>query len=494
MRNNSWTNVVVACLLAAPIATLGTVIAPAQDAQPKVRHHRYKVVDVGTFGGPNGDVLLPPPSTRILNNVGMFVGAGETTEPDPFSPNCFNPDCLVEDGLLRFAGTSINIGTLKPGYSGLPISINDFGVAVGYSQNGEIDPLLRTGELKAALWKNGRVIDVGTLGGNGASANAINNRGQIFGGALNTTPDPDPFDPFFVPGATQVHAVLWEHGSIHDLGTLGGTDSVVYQANELGQAMGVSFTDNATHESTGLPTLHAFLWERGKMHDVGSLGGNESRGFGLNNRGEVVGFSLLAGDATEHPFVWRRGNLIDLGTLGGDNGRARAINDSGNVVGRADLPGSQAHHAFLWRHHEMKDLGTPHGNACSTGAKINLFDQVVGDSGECNIGGDPFLWENGDIVALSDLIVPGSGRVVFDAIDINDRGEIVSLCATPEGNFHVCLLLPTGEARPDLAQETSQQPLSDALPRAKYPQTGERSTSIRRGQAKTEVHRRALER
>ena len=45
----------------------------------------------------------------------MFVGAGETTQPDPFSPNCFNPDCLVEEGLLRFAGVSINIGTLKPG-------------------------------------------------------------------------------------------------------------------------------------------------------------------------------------------------------------------------------------------------------------------------------------------------------------------------------------------------------------------------------------------
>ena len=73
--------------------------------------------------------------------------------------------------------------------------MNDFGVSVGFSQNGELDPLTGNPELKAALWKDGHVIDLGTLGGNGASANAINDRGQIFGGALNTIPDPDSSFP-----------------------------------------------------------------------------------------------------------------------------------------------------------------------------------------------------------------------------------------------------------------------------------------------------------
>ena len=94
------------------------------------------------------------------------------------------------------------------------------------------------------MWKDGKVIDLGTLGGNGASANAITDDGRIFGSALNTIPDSDSAYPFFVPGATQVHAVLWKHHTIQDLGTLGGSDSVVYQANNSGQAMGVSFTDN----------------------------------------------------------------------------------------------------------------------------------------------------------------------------------------------------------------------------------------------------------
>jgi probable HAF family extracellular repeat protein len=463
------------CFGGIALLTMAMVFAssPAWGANTKGKHHRYNVVDVGTFGGPNADTLVPPPAAQILTNNGVFVGTGETKIPDPFPSSCFAPDCLVRDPLLWFAGLRVRLPSLRRGYSGGPISVNDFGVAVGFAENGEIDPLLGTPELKATLWKSGKAIDLGTLGGNGASANAINDRGQIFGGALNTILDGNSAFPFFVPGATQVHAVLWEDGSIQDLGTLGGTDSVVYQANERGEAMGISFTDNVVHDSTGLPTTHPFLWERGRMEDVGSLGGTLSWGFGVNSRDEVVGFSLLDGDTIEHPFLWRHGVLADLGTLGGDNGEAWWINDRGHAVGRADLSGSQSHHAFLWRNHQMKDLGTPDGNACSTGEKINRFDQVVGDSGECGVGGDPFLWENDDIVAIRDLVVPGSGRFVFDAFDINDQGEIVSFCTTPEGHVHVCLLMPIGDPTSDLAPVDSKANTL-MIPAQKYPSSGER--------------------
>jgi probable HAF family extracellular repeat protein len=452
-------------------------ITAAQEARPKVEHHRYKVVDVGTFGGPNADTLVPPPAAQILTNSGIFVGTGETELPDPFPSACINPDCLVSEPLLWFAGFRVHLPSLRRGYSGGPISVNDFGVAVGFAENGEIDPLVGAPKLKATLWKDGKVIDLGALGGNGASANAITDDGLIFGGALNTIPDSDSADPFFVPGATQVHAVLWKHGKIQDLGTLGGSDSVVYQANNSGQAMGISFTDSVRHESTGLPTTHPFLWERGHMYDVGSLGGTKSIGYGLNNRGEIVGFSRLAGDTTRHPFLWRHRTLLDLGTLGGDKGEAWWINDLGHVVGWADVPGSQSHHAFLWRNHQMKDLGTPDGNACSTGEKVNRFDQVVGDSGECGVGGDPFLWENGDIVAVRDLIVPGSERFVFDAFDINDHGEIVSYCATPQGHVHICLLMPVEEPSSDFAPLDSQA-RTLMIPAEGYPASGERRITM----------------
>jgi len=125
----------------------------------------------------------------------------------------------------------------------------------------------------------------------------------------------------------------------------------------------------------------------------------------------------------------------------------------------------------------MKDLGALAGNACSTGEKMNRFDQVVGDSGECGLGGDPFLWENDDIVAIRDLIVPGSERFVFDAFDINDQGEIVSFCATPQGHVHVCLLMPVEEPTSDFAPLDSQAS-TWMIPAERYPTTGERRISM----------------
>ena len=187
------------CSIALFAGLMAATITVAQEATPKARHHRYRVIDVGTFGGPNADTLVPPPAAHILTNSGLFVGTAETKLVDPFAPNCVDADCLVQSGLLNVAGFSVNIGTLRHGYSGGPVSVNDFGVAVGFSQNGELDPLTGNPEFKAALWKDGHVIDLGTLGGNGASANAITDDGLIFGGALNTIPDSDSGIPSLFP-------------------------------------------------------------------------------------------------------------------------------------------------------------------------------------------------------------------------------------------------------------------------------------------------------
>jgi len=53
------------------------------------------------------------------------------------------------------------------------------------------------------------------------------------------------------------------------------------------------------------------------MADLGTLGGTMGFATAINNRGQVVGQSNMAGDQTAHPFLWGRGKLKDLGTLGG---------------------------------------------------------------------------------------------------------------------------------------------------------------------------------
>jgi probable HAF family extracellular repeat protein len=78
--------------------------------------------------------------------------------------------------------------------------------------------------------------------------------------------------------------------------------------------------------------------KNGKMLDLGTLGGTFASANALNNRGQVVGDSNIAGDSISHPFLWNHRRMKDLGTFGGNNGSARWINDAGQVVGRAEIP------------------------------------------------------------------------------------------------------------------------------------------------------------
>jgi probable HAF family extracellular repeat protein len=430
------------------ITVMTLFAALAIPAQLAAQHTRYKFIDLGTFGG-SGSYFIFTSST--LSKEGVATGTADTSTLDPYAPFCFSPECLVTHTFQWRDGTLSDLGAL-PGVNGsIPNGINASGAIAGISENGAIDPATGFAEYEGVVWQDGKIINLGTFGGNFSYAGDINDQGQVAGFALTTTPD-----SFFLgnlcfnnPFATQMLAFVWQGAALQNLGTLGGPDSCAYWINQRGEVAGMSFTNSKINPSTGFPTTHPFVWNGRRILDVGSLGGTLALGAGvvpLNDRGEMVGFSNLAGDATFHPFRWTKSEgMEDLGTLGGNNGEANSINDAGMIVGKADLPGPlpQTHDAFLWRNGVMTDLGTQDGDPCSNAMHINSKGQIVGGSSDCHNFLHAFLWENGGpMIDLNTFLPPSSGVTLTEATFINDRGEISVQAVFSHGDNHAALLIP----------------------------------------------------
>jgi len=379
----------------------------------------------------------------------MLGSIGLTSVTDPFFG-------FVIHGVISRNGTSTNLGALPPSDSNLsaPLSISDNGRTVGASGNGQIDPLTGFPEFEAVSFQGGQVIDLGNFGGNGSVAYSVNNRGQVVGFALNTIPD--PYGSFLMgcstiacfPTGQQMRAALWQNGRMQDLGTLGGNDAIAGIVNEAGQVAGTSYTNTIPNSTTGWPSQDPFFWERGRMVDVGNLGGTFAYADWMNERGQIVGLSTLAGDAISHPFFWDRGRLTDIGTFGGSYGEAHQVNNAGAVIGLAALSGDQAHHAFLWRSGTLTDLGTL-GGTLSNAWAINSSGQVVGASFVNSGATHAFLWEEGaGMIDLNTLIPPGSGLYLENATLINDRGQISGDAVLDSGNSRAYLLTPCDDDQP----------------------------------------------
>jgi probable HAF family extracellular repeat protein len=201
------------------------------------------------------------------------------------------------------------------------------------------------------------------------------------------------------------------------------------------------------------------FWENGKMTDIGSLGGTCGVPGRLNNRGQAVGVSQLAGNQITHPFYWdRRRGLVDMGTLGGPTGEALDISDSGLAVGTADRPDG-THHAFVWQDGVMTNVGVVPGDLCSNGRASNSRGQAIGTSTDCmgNVK-HMFLWENGSIYDLTALILPGSDLQVFEAWDMNDQGEVAAIGQLPNGDQHAVLLIPASHEEVAAATSLNASP------------------------------------
>jgi len=437
------------------IVTMAALVTFAGPVQLKAQHSRYKLIDVGTLGGPNSSIGFEASPLNSLSDDGILAACSETATPDPNYPNFSplvlpgsyglpEPDPLIIHAFQWKDGTLTDLSAL-PGVNSSCIShISGNGWIAGQSENGMIDPITGWPEAQAVLWKHGQAVNLGTLGGNESFPNAVNNRGQVVGLAENATPD-----SFGLGFGQQARAFLWERGTMQDLGTLGGPDAFAIDINDRGRVLGVSFINSIPNQTTGVPTLDGFLWENGKMIDIPDpLGGTQLSPYYLSKRGQVVGNANLAGDNFEqarHPFLWEEGTFTDLGTFGGTIGDAYKINDAGQIVGEASFADT-TYHAALWQNGSISDLGTIGSDPCSVALDVNSRGHAVGWSGICDQSAPrPFLWDKtAGMIDLNTLIFSDSGIYVFWAGNINDRGEIAAAGLLPSGDTHAVLLIPCG--------------------------------------------------
>ena len=432
-----------------------------------LKHHHYKLVDLGTFGGPASYVNF---NTDVLNERGTVVGSSETAIPLPPNTNPFTcPGQQVFKAFEWHDGRVTNLGALANGNCSNAIWINGWGEIAGDSENGAVDPLTGINEMRAVVWHRGEITDLGTFGGNHSAAQAINDRGQVTGFALNDVPD--RYSLFGLPflgssNGTQARAFVWCDGKMQDLGTLGGPDALGWFINDQGEIAGISYTNSTANDITGLPTLHPFLWQHGRMRDLGTLGGFGSLLTGsvfvngLNNLGEVIGVSALGGDQAADPFLWDGTKLVDMFTEGngGQFLSANVINDAGAIAGAAAFP-NQPFDAALWNNGVVTDLGTLVGDCNSEAWSISASGQVGGVSVSCDGNAwRAFLWENGSMVDLNALVSSASHLQLIYAVGINDRGEIagtgvlpgVSTATGQDTMAHVFVLIPCDENHPDI--------------------------------------------
>jgi len=454
------------------ITLLTTLAIPPRFAaqDQKKTHHHYKLVDMGTFGGPESYLVTGSGQdfvgSSVLNGGGTVAGFADTSLPDPFPNFCFS-DCLVAHSFQAGSGGVLtDLGALPGGGSSAPIWITANGLIGGVSENGQTDPLYPGGfpENHAVLWQQGTILDLGTLpdGGYQSEANAVNNSGQVVGTALNTTADANSMAVgnywyFDVPYGYQERAFLWDQEQgMQDLGTLGGADAEALFINERGQVVGHSYTGSTASSLCQYPLLtDSFIWEKNTgMVDLGTLGGTCTEATDLNQKGQVVGSSNLAGDQSQHAFLWSHGAIHDLGgSLGGSFLGAYGVNEYGEAAGYAYHPDNTIFHAVLWRGiGQMTDLGVIGDDQCSYAAVINASEQVAGSSISSCTTEEPafraFLWEDGSIFDLNTLIPPGSALYLQVVQAINDRGEVAGQGVDSSGNNHAFLLIPCDGSHP----------------------------------------------
>jgi len=369
------------------------------------KHHEYKITDLGTLGGPFSNAYG-------INNRG-HVGGGSTLSDGSLHAYLWTRHTGMRDLGTLPGGT--NSGASGPNDNDLVAVISDSSRPDPYNENfcGFGTPMICIG----GFWRDGVMLPLPTLkGGNNAQTTTANDRGEIVGYAENTTRDSSCAAA--TPGQVfDFKAVVWDRkGRIHELPPLpGDTVGFALATNNRGQTVGSSGSCGNTPLVPLAIGPHAVLWESDRSPiSIDGLGGTvNNTATSINDRGEVVGASSLAGDTTVHTFLWsQERGTTDLGTVLGD---------------ASSIPAAM---------HALNNEGQAVGASCPSPDAVSDVVQ-----GLCRA----YLWERSEMLDLNALVRADSNQgqlYLFLAFGINDDEEITGWGMTSAGDVHAFLATP----------------------------------------------------
>ena len=312
----------VACVLAA--ASLGQHSALAAE-------DTYRVIEVPR--------LVPnfPVNATHLNDQGEIIGVAE----------------IGQNHLRPVFWSHFVITDLNEKYG------DQIGAAIGLNDRSEI---VGTGASGPFILRRGRVeLLTGLASGfTPASANAVNNRGEV---ALQTFPTDE---------TTRVGR--WFRGTVQEVAP--ADYNTVVAMNNAGAICGVQVRHSGIE-----PHITSYVWANGVLTEIGVLpGGQDAVVFDINDRGQVIGSSSF------RTFIWEAGvsTEISLRLPGSGPGQSYAINDSSVIVGTA------LSKAVIWRDGVTRDLASLIDRKDPLYGKVKLLlAQDINGAGEIlALGGD----------------------------------------------------------------------------------------------------------